>query len=53
MTAIVVFAALVIASVVFTIDDNRRMEAARQVDDFYRVEKTRGIRDEMTVAGRI
>lgn len=38
MTAIMVFAALIVANVVYSVYDSRRTEAARQIDDFYRVE---------------
>ena len=38
MTAIAVFAALIVANVAYSIYDNRRIEAARQMDDFMRVE---------------
>ena len=38
MTAILVFAALIAANVAYCIYDGRRAEAARQMDDFYRVE---------------
>ncbi len=38
MTAIFVFAALAVASIVYTVVDNRRIETERQIDDFYRVE---------------
>lgn len=38
MTAIFVFAALVVANIAYTIYDNRRIETARQMDDYYRVE---------------
>lgn len=46
MTAILVFAALIAANVAYCIYDGRRVEAARQMDDFYRVEfkKTYGAR---------
>ena len=47
MTAFVIFAVLLIANVLYTIDDNRRAEAARQVDDFYRVENGCVLRDEL------
>ena len=38
MTAMFVFAALIVANIADSIYDNRRIEAARQMDDFYRVE---------------
>ena len=38
MTAISVLAVLAVASVVYTIVDDSRMETERQIDDFYRVE---------------
>ena len=38
MTAIFVFAALAVASIVYTVVDNRRIDTERQIDDFYRVE---------------
>lgn len=47
MTAFVIFAALIIANILFTIDDNRRAETARLVDDFYRVENGCVLRDEL------
>ena len=47
MTAFVIFAALIIANIIFTIDDDRRIETARLVDDFYRVENCRMLRDEL------
>lgn len=46
MTAFIVFAALIIVNVLYAIDDSRRAEAARQVDDFYRVEHGCVVRDE-------
>ena len=49
MTAIFVFAALIIANVAYCVFDGRRAEAARQIDDFYRVEfkKNYGVKDEI------
>lgn len=47
MTAFVIFAALIIANILFTIDGNRRAETARLVDDFYRVENGCVLRDEL------
>ena len=47
MTAFMIFAALIIANVLFTIDDGRRSETARLVDDFYRVENGCVLRDEL------
>lgn len=47
MTAFVIFAALIIANIVYAIDDSRRAETARQVDDFYRVENGCVLRDEL------
>ena len=38
MTAIFVFAALVIVNVAYCIYDGRREEATRQMEDYYRVE---------------
>lgn len=38
MTAIFVFAALAVASIIYTVVDTRRAETERQIDDFYRVE---------------
>lgn len=38
MTAIMVFVALIVANVAYSVYDSRRTEAARQIDDFYRVE---------------
>ena len=38
MTAMYVFAALAVASVVYTVVDDRRLDTERQIDDFYRVE---------------
>ena len=47
MTVFVIFAALIIANVFFAIDDSRRAETARQVDDFFRVESGCVLRDEL------
>ena len=38
MTAVFVFAALAVASVVYTVVDDLRLDTERQIDDFYRVE---------------
>lgn len=38
MTAMFVFAVLIVVNIAYSIYDNRRVEAARQLDDFYRVE---------------
>lgn len=38
MTATFVFAALAIASIIYTIVDDRRIDTQRQIEDFYRVE---------------
>ena len=38
MTGIFVFAALAVASIVYTVVDDYRMDTERQIDDFYRVE---------------
>lgn len=38
MTAVFVFAALIVVNAVYCIYDGRSEEAARQMDDFYRVE---------------
>lgn len=38
MTAIFVFIALAVASIVYTVVDNRRIDTERQINDFYRVE---------------
>ena len=38
MTGILIFAALSVASIVYTVVDNYSMETERQIDDFYRVE---------------
>ncbi len=38
MTAIFVVAALIIANIAYAIYDGRRMETARQMEDYYRVE---------------
>lgn len=38
MTATFVFFALIAANIVYSIYDSRRVEAAQQIDDFYRVE---------------
>ncbi|MDO5378502.1 MAG: hypothetical protein Q4G52_09230 [Clostridia bacterium] len=48
MTAIFVFFALIAANIVYSVYDSRRIEAARQMDDFYRVEykKSYGIKRE-------
>ncbi|MBR5226226.1 MAG: hypothetical protein IKV90_11275 [Clostridia bacterium] len=47
MTAFMIFASLIIANVLFMIDDSRRTETARLVDDFYRVENGCVLRDEL------
>ncbi len=47
MTAFMIFAALIIANVIYTIDDSRRVETARMIDDFYRVENGCVLRDEL------
>lgn len=47
MTAFMIFAMLIVANIVFTVNDSRRAEAARQVDDFYRVENGFVLRDEL------
>lgn len=54
MTAVFVFAALIVVNAVYCIYDGRSEEAARQMDDFYRVEfkKNYGAReDALTRAG--
>lgn len=38
MTAVIVFAALIAVNVAYCMYDGRRADAARQIDDFYRVE---------------
>ena len=38
MTAVFVFAALIVVNVAYCVSDGRRADAARQIDDFYRVE---------------
>lgn len=38
MTAVFVFAALAVASIVYTVIDDRRIDTERQIADFYRVE---------------
>lgn len=38
MTAIFVFAALIVVNVAYSIYDSRRAATARQIDDYYRVE---------------
>ncbi len=38
MTAIVVFLALIVANIAYSVYDSRRAETARQIDDYYRVE---------------
>ncbi|MBQ4265872.1 MAG: hypothetical protein IJB85_10195 [Clostridia bacterium] len=38
MTAMIIFAALVAASIAYSIYDNRCDEVARQIDDYYRIE---------------
>ena len=38
MTAVFVFAALIIVNIAYCVYDGRRADAARQIDDFYRVE---------------
>ena len=47
MTAVFVFAALVIVNIAYCVYDGRRADAARQIDDFYRVEfkKTYGAKE--------
>lgn len=49
MTAIFVFAALIVVNVAYCVLDGRRAEAARQMDDFYRVEfrKSCGAKDDV------
>ena len=49
MTAVFVFAALIVVNVAYCIYDGRSAEAARQIDDFYRVEfkKSYGVKDEI------
>ncbi|MBR5225185.1 MAG: hypothetical protein IKV90_05935 [Clostridia bacterium] len=42
MTAVFVFAALAVASVVYTVVDDLRLDTERQIDDFYRVECKKG-----------
>lgn len=48
MTAIFVFAALIVANIAYSVYDSRRAETARQMDDFYRVEfkKSYGVKNE-------
>ncbi len=48
MTATFVFIALIAANIVYSVYDSRRIEAARQMDDFYRVEykKSYGVKRE-------
>lgn len=48
MTAVFVFAALIVVNAVYCIYDGRSEEAARQMDDFYRVEfkKNYGARED-------
>lgn len=38
MTVMFVFAALIVANVVYAVYDHRRMQTAQQMEDFYRVE---------------
>ena len=38
MTAIIVFATLIIVNVAYSIYDSRRAAVARQIDDYYRAE---------------
>ena len=47
MTAVFVFAALIIVNIAYCVYDGRRADAARQIDDFYRVEfkKTYGAKE--------
>ena len=48
MTAVFVFAALIVVNAGYCIYDGRSEEAARQMDDFYRVEfkKNYGVRED-------
>ena len=48
MTAVFVFAALIVVYAVYCIYDGRSEEAARQMDEFYRVEfkKNYGVRED-------
>lgn len=48
MTAVFVFAALIVVNAAYCIYDGRSEEAARQMDDFYRVEfkKNYGVRED-------
>ena len=48
MTAVFVFAALIVVNAVYCIYDGRSEEAASQMDDFYRVEfkKNYGARED-------
>ena len=41
MTIMMIFAAVMIANVVFSIYDNRQSDVYRQIDDFYRIEEKR------------
>ena len=41
MTVMMIFAAVMIANIAFSIYDNRQAEVDRQIDDFYRVEDRR------------
>jgi len=52
MTAIIVFAALIVANVAYMIYDSRRAAAFRQMDDYYRVEykKTYNIASEQNAS---
>lgn len=53
MTAVFVFAALVIVNIAYCVYDGRRADAARQIDDFYRVEfkKTYGAKEKTLTEG--
>ena len=49
MTAVFVFAALIVVNVAYCIYDGRSAEASRHIDDIYRVElkKSYGVKDEI------
>ena len=53
MTAVFVFAALVIVNIAYCVYDGRRADAACQIDDFYRVEfkKTYGAKEKTLTEG--
>ena len=53
MTAVFVFAALIVVNVAYCVYDGRRAAAASQIDDFYRVEfkKSYGVKEKTLSEG--